>query len=231
MKIEPMIFPAKSIIWVLFRFLCGIRCCVHCRSTEAFTKIHAYPGFYYRPKRSFGQGNIFTPVCHSFCSQGGYLTRQVPPRTRQVPPGTRQVPLPRPDPPWTRQVPPPDQTPPQPRQVPPESRHPPWTRQVPLRDQAGTPPHQTPPWTRQVPPREQTPPPDQTPPGPDTPPGSRHPPEPDTPPLGSSRVRNTVNARPVRILLECILVEIIILLNYTACQSGIMDKIEVYKGT
>ena len=25
---------------------------------------------YYRPKRSFGQGNIFTPVCHSFCSQG-----------------------------------------------------------------------------------------------------------------------------------------------------------------
>ena len=27
--------------------------------------------FYYRPKRSFGQGNIFTPVCHSFCSQGG----------------------------------------------------------------------------------------------------------------------------------------------------------------
>ena len=24
-----------------------------------------------RPKRSFGQGNIFTPVCHSFCSQGG----------------------------------------------------------------------------------------------------------------------------------------------------------------
>ena len=25
----------------------------------------------YRPKRSFGQGNIFTPVCHSFCSQGG----------------------------------------------------------------------------------------------------------------------------------------------------------------
>ena len=26
---------------------------------------------YYRPKRSFGLGNIFTPVCHSFCSQGG----------------------------------------------------------------------------------------------------------------------------------------------------------------
>ena len=25
----------------------------------------------YRPRRSCGQGNIFTPVCHSFCSQGG----------------------------------------------------------------------------------------------------------------------------------------------------------------
>ena len=27
--------------------------------------------FHYRPKRSFGQGNIFTSVCHSFCSRGG----------------------------------------------------------------------------------------------------------------------------------------------------------------
>ena len=26
---------------------------------------------FYRPQRSCGQGNIFTPVCHSFCSQGG----------------------------------------------------------------------------------------------------------------------------------------------------------------
>ena len=25
----------------------------------------------YRPKRSFGQGNVFKRVCHSFCSQGG----------------------------------------------------------------------------------------------------------------------------------------------------------------
>ena len=30
-------------------------------------------GYNYRPKRSFGQGNIFTSVCHSFCSQGGVL--------------------------------------------------------------------------------------------------------------------------------------------------------------
>ena len=28
-------------------------------------------GCYYRPQQSCGQGNIFTPVCHSFCSQGG----------------------------------------------------------------------------------------------------------------------------------------------------------------
>ena len=28
-------------------------------------------GHFYRPQRSCGQGNIFTPVCHSFCSQGG----------------------------------------------------------------------------------------------------------------------------------------------------------------
>ena len=28
-------------------------------------------GHFYRPQRSCGQGNIFTPVCHSFCSHGG----------------------------------------------------------------------------------------------------------------------------------------------------------------
>ena len=27
--------------------------------------------YLYRLQRSCGQGNIFTPVCHSFCSQGG----------------------------------------------------------------------------------------------------------------------------------------------------------------
>ena len=49
------------------------------------------------------------------------------------------------------------------------------------------------------PPREQTHPP----PGADTP-WSRHPPRPGTPPPGS-RLQHTVNERPVRILLECIL--------------------------
>ena len=40
----------------------------------------------------FWQGNVFTPVCQSFCSQGG--ARQTPPR--QIPPG-RQTPV---DTPW-----------------------------------------------------------------------------------------------------------------------------------
>ena len=110
----------------------------------------------YRPKRSFGQGNIFTPVCHSFCSQGG---RGVP---DQAPtPGTRQV-----HSPWDQAgTPPRDQAgtppgarqvhPPRTRQVHPRADTPPGTRQVPpTRDQAGTPPQ-----TRQV-----------------HPPGSRHPP-------------------------------------------------------
>ena len=72
----------------------------------------------------------------------------------------------------------------------------------------------------QTPPREQTHPSKQTPPGADTPPkqtplGSRHPPKQtpptsrhppgaDTPP--ESRLQHTVNERPVRVLLECILV-------------------------
>ena len=48
-----------------------------------------------------------------------------------------------------------------------------------------------------------------------TPPGpGRYPPPQETdPPPGSSRLRNTVNARPVRILPECILVYINILIN------------------
>ena len=84
------------------------------------------------------------------------------------------------------------------------------------------PPQEQTPWSR---PPGSRPPPDQTPPGADTPgadthpdqtrpPRSRppqgadiHPPQDQTPPspLGS-RLQHTVNERPVRILLECILV-------------------------
>ena len=157
---------------------------------------------YYRPQRSCGQGNIFAPVCHSVHGGGVYLGAcwdSTHPQSRHPPEQTR---------PW-------EQTPPRSRH--PQSRHPP--RADPPR--ADIPPEQTP--------QEQTPPWEQTPPGADTP-QSRHPPEADppgadtpqeqTPPSRSrppeqtpprsrpprSRLRHTVNERPVRILLECILV-------------------------
>ena len=90
-----------------------------------------------------------------------------------------------------RETPPPrnshplEQTPPR-ADTPPGSRHTPRSRH---------PPEQTPPGVDT--PLEQTPPPEQTPPQADTPPEQ-------TPPR--SMLRHTVNERPVRILLECILV-------------------------
>ena len=55
--------------------------------------------FDYRPKRSFGQGNIFTSVCHSFCSwggppifRGGAWSREVPPNFLGGQSGPRGVP-------------------------------------------------------------------------------------------------------------------------------------------
>ena len=38
----------------------------------------------YRPKQSFGQGNIFTPVCHSVHGGVEYLTRYVVQMTPQT---------------------------------------------------------------------------------------------------------------------------------------------------
>ena len=38
-------------------------------------------------KRSLGQGNIFTSVCHSFCSQGGYAWHACPLPQACTPPG------------------------------------------------------------------------------------------------------------------------------------------------
>ena len=109
---------------------------------------------FFRLQRSCGQGNIFTPVCHSFCSQGGVCISAC----------------------WDT-TPPQDQTPHSPEQTPPRPDPHPRTR----------PPRADPPSTRpprQTPPLDQTPP-DQTPPG--------------------SRLQHTVYERPVRILLECIL--------------------------
>ena len=85
-----------------------------------------------------------------------------------------------------RQTPPQEQTPPL-EQTPPWSRHPPWEK-TPRR--ADTPPG------ADTHPREQTPPADT--------PHVRHPLG-QTPHLGC-RLRHTVNERPVRILLECVLV-------------------------
>ena len=112
---------------------------------------------FYRPKRSFGQGNVFTGVCHSV-NRGEYLTRP-PPGPGSSPPGPGRY-----TPPGPGRYTHPDQagTPPGTRQVPPlDQVHPPGTRQ------AGTPPgpgrytplgpgrytHQTryPPWTRYTP--------------------------------------------------------------------------------
>ena len=123
---------------------------------------------YYWPQRSCGQGNIFTPVCHSFCSQGGCLPQcmlgyHTPWEQTHTPPGA-DTPIPQADTPQSRHPPGAD---------PPRSRHPP--------------PEQTPPNGAGTPPMEQAPP-----NGAGTPQWSRHPPGADE--------------RPVRILLECILV-------------------------
>ena len=105
------------------------------------TGIHSF----YRPQRI-----IFTPVCHSFCSQegGGVCLSACWDGT----PHPRKTPR--------------DHTPPGP--YPPDQADPPW---------------------------------DQTPPRP-----GRQPPGPGRPPPPGSRLQNTVYERPVRILLECILV-------------------------
>ena len=76
--------------------------------------IHLSP-FYYRPQRSCGQGNIFTPVCHSFCSRGGGLPQCMLGYHHHPPPGSR---------------PPPEQTPP--KQTPPLGPDTPRSRHTPL---------------------------------------------------------------------------------------------------
>ena len=86
----------------------------------------------YRPQRSCGQGNIFTPVCHSV-HRGGLPQCMLgyPPWSRHCPPRSRH-------------------------QNPPQSRH-----QTPPGADTRSPPEQTPPWSNHPPehlPWEQTPP-------------------------------------------------------------------------
>ena len=120
---------------------------------------------------------LFTGECLSQCMLGYTHPRE------QTPPAA--------DTPW-------QQTPP--RAGIPQSSHPPWSRHHPEQTppRADTTPGSRHPQTRH--PREQTPP-------KQTPPQSRHPPEADMPhPPPQSMLGDTVNARAVRILLECNLV-------------------------
>ena len=70
-------------------------CCWH---RSSFLRVRNISDFY-RPQRSCGQGNIFTPVCHSFCSQGaGGLPQCILgyhlPGTSQTPPPWDQADIP-----------------------------------------------------------------------------------------------------------------------------------------
>ena len=128
-----------------------------------------------------GQGNIFTSVCQEFCPQGGSPENPPPrPGRHHPPPGPGRH-----HPPPAREPPPgqADTTTPGTRQTPP-----PWNQGEPPRDQAdpqqGEPP----------PPQDQA----------DPPAGPGRPP----PPRQGRRLQHTVNERPVRILLKCILVQI-----------------------
>ena len=139
------------------------------------------------------------------------------------------------DTPWEQT--PPEQTPhgaDTPRAETPWSRHPlgadtpreqtsPW-------EQTPSPGLSTPPWTKYTPQTKYTPK-LSTPPRLSTPhPGTKY-----TPPLGS-RLRYTVNERPVRILLECILVHLKLCGSTTGCQGtfgfiAVCSHGEYLKGT
>ena len=152
---------------------------------EAYIRVTCI--YFYRPQRSCGQGNIFTPVCHSFCSRGGWGSASVhagipPPTPGPDTPQNRHHHPPGPDTSTTTHPPRPDTT-----------THP----------GADTPLDQTPP------------------PGADPyPPGSRHPPP-------GSRLQHTVYERPVRILLECILVVCVLFVFTFACKRKSQDIIHV----
>ena len=142
----------------------------------------------YRPQRSCGQGNIFTGVCLS--TGGGACLSACWDAIPPSPLGWRTPrygePPPDGEPPWMEN-PPGMENPPRWRtplgwRTPPDGEPP----------RMETPPDGEPPLGWRTPPMENPPPP--------TPPGWRNPPPP------GSRHQHTVYERPVRILLECILV-------------------------
>ena len=150
------------------------------------------------PATKFGQGYVFTGICHSV-NRGEYLTpprpgADTPQDLEQTPPGTRYTPL-RTDTPWDQVHPLGQGTPPWTRYITPQDQvHPPRTRYTAL-DQVHPPGPGTPlgtrytpwdqvhPWTRYPTPSTRY-----SPPGPDTPP------RPGTPPLPmQSMLGDTVN--------------------------------------
>ena len=141
---------------------------------------------FYRPQQS----TIFAPVCYSVhrgnvCLSACWDTTSPP--LEQTPPWEQTPP---------EQTPPSRHPPEQTHTHPTQSRHPPGSRHT---HPPGADTH-TPPKSR-YPPRADT---HTHPP----PPRSRYTPPPKQTPPPGSRLRYTVNERPVRILLECILVSI-----------------------
>ena len=116
------------------------------------------------------------------------------PPPRPGTPRTKHTTPPGPATPQTKHTTPPDQ----PHHHPPDQAHPPRLSTPPPRTRHTTPPDLAhhPPWTWHT-----------------TPPNLAHPPGPATPPPPGSRFQHTVYERPVRILLECILVSLA-----TACK-------------
>ena len=98
-------------------FSCQLRAIVCGDSKNFFERIIHY----YRPKRSFGQGNIFTPVCHSVHRGGRVLLASPPPPGMETP--LEQTPARMENPPQMEE-PPPDGEPPR-MEEPPRIEEPP----------------------------------------------------------------------------------------------------------
>ena len=110
-----------QLLWTKFQFITILFESKNCRCFDVIWKLKSWytlerllrlscmrkkslkkaTSIYYWPKRSFGQGNIFTRVCHSV-HRGGSIWPGTPQDQVHPPPGTRQVHTPQ-----TRYTPPP----------------------------------------------------------------------------------------------------------------------------
>ena len=108
-------------------FLLGINNSASC---SQFNEVYTYFNTYLPPANEVCEGYVFTPVCQSFCSQGG-VPGQVPPWDQVsprpgTPPGTRYTPL------GTRYTPSGPDTPPRTRYTPLGPGTPRWDQVHPL---------------------------------------------------------------------------------------------------